>query len=75
MSLLLLLSLFMLLLVITGIWQLIKILRTGIFPGRRRSPDIYRIETPSQFWAAIAIYCMTLLFVAYFTIMFLTDAL
>ncbi|NJN71819.1 MAG: hypothetical protein HC799_02875 [Limnothrix sp. RL_2_0] len=54
MNLLLLLSLFMLLLVITGIWQLVKILRTGIFPGRRRSPDIQRIETPGRFWVAIA---------------------
>ena len=54
MNLLLLLGLFMLCLVIGGIWQLIQILRTGIFPGRRGYPDIHRENSPGQFWAAIA---------------------
>ena len=74
MNLLLLLSLFMLCLVITGIWQLIQILGTGIFPGRRGYPDIQRKNSPGQFWVAIAIYCVILLLVTHFTILFLANS-
>ena len=70
-----LVGLLMLTLVITGIWQLIRILRTGIFPGRRGSPDIHRNDSPGQFWGAIAIYCILLLVVIHFTFLFLANAL
>lgn len=75
MNVLLLLGLFMLFLVIAGIWQLIQILRTGIFPGRRRYPDIYRKNSPGQFWVAIAVYGVILLLVTHFTVSFLINAL
>ena len=75
MNLLLLLGLFMLSLVIIGVWQLIQILRTGIFPGRRGYSDIDRQDSPGQFWAAIAVYCAVLILVTHFTMIFLTNAL
>ncbi|AFY37678.1 hypothetical protein Lepto7376_1326 [[Leptolyngbya] sp. PCC 7376] len=65
----------MLCVVIFGIWQLIHILRAGIFPGRRGAPDIHRKDSPGQFWAAIAIYCFILLVMIHFTILFLQNTL